>query len=92
MAPRKPTETLVVSREIHDRNLYLKNVVLSAGDVMLGIDNGGTWGSFTCTEIETLAEVFRAAGREDVADFIISEHAETDEDGDMHTNEEDSNA
>lgn len=71
-----------------DRAAAVEFTVLSAADVMLGINNGGTWGSFTCTEIEALADIFTAAGRKDVADFIISEHAASDEDGDLHTKEE----
>lgn len=67
---------------------HLHSEVHHAAPILLGVDNGGTWGSFTCTEIEALAAIFRAAGREDVADFIISEHAESDEDDDMHTQEE----
>lgn len=88
MAPRKPSETMVVRREHHERLIFLWNEVHNGADVLLGIDNGGTWGSFTCTEIEALADIFRAAGRDDVAGFIISEHAESDEDDDMHTKEE----
>ena len=79
-------------RKMHlrvDDLLNLHHEVRDTGDVMLGIDNGGTWGSFTCTEIEALAGMFRAARRTDVADFIISEHAGSDEDDDMHTTEED---
>jgi hypothetical protein len=71
-----------------DDLLFLHNEAALAADVMLGLDNGGTWGSFTCTEIEALADIFRAAGRGDVADFIIAEHGESDEDDDMHTKEE----
>lgn len=72
----------------YDDLLFLWNEVQLAGPVMQGIDNGGTWGSFTCTEIEALADIFTAAGRADVAGFIISEHAESDEDDDLHTKEE----
>lgn len=88
MAPRKPSEKMWVDRTLHNNRIFLQNEVLTAADVMLGIDNGGTWGSFTCTEIEALADIFRAVGRDDVADFIIAEHAESDEDDDLHTKEE----
>ena len=71
-----------------DDLLAIWNEVQLAADIMLGIDNGGTWGSFTCSEIEALAGVFAAAGRQDVAAFIISEHAESDEDDDLHTKED----
>lgn len=77
-----------MSEPTHDDLVILWNDTNHAADIMLGIDNGGTWGSFTCTEIEALADIFRAAGRTDVADFIISEHAESDEDDDMHPKEE----
>jgi hypothetical protein len=73
-----------------DDLLAIWNEVQLAADKMLGIDNGGTWGSFTCSEIEALAGVFAAAGRQDVAAFIISEHAESDEDDDLHTKKEES--
>jgi len=73
-----------------DDLLAIWNEVQLAADKMLGIDNGGTWGSFTCSEIEALAGVFAAAGRQDAAAFIISEHAESDEDDDLHTKKEDS--
>ncbi|QWY81380.1 hypothetical protein SEA_RIZWANA_83 [Arthrobacter phage Rizwana] len=67
-----------------DQVINLWDVVQSAAPIMKGIDNGGTWGSFACREIEALADVFHAADRPDVADFILSEHAESDEEGDDH--------
>lgn len=62
----------------------LRATIDAAADAMLGIDNGGTWTTFTCTEIEALAEVFLVGGRQDVAEFIINEHGEGDEEGDSH--------
>ncbi|MDI3386921.1 hypothetical protein QIS99_12015 [Streptomyces sp. B-S-A8] len=37
-----------------------------------------------CSEANTLAELFRAFGRQDVADEVIAAHAEHDEPGDSH--------
>lgn len=37
-------------------------------------------GSLTCTEAETVADVFRALGRPDDADGFIGIHAESDQD------------
>ena len=37
---------------------------------------------FTCTEADGLAEVFRAAGHDELAEGFIARHADADEDGD----------
>lgn len=63
---------------IHDA-AFLWNEVQLAGDRMLDINTGGTWNTFTCQEAEALACIFSAAGRQDVYDFIIHEHALEDE-------------
>lgn len=42
--------------------------------------------AFTCSEIEVLAELMRAVGKEDYADNIIDSHAEGDDEGDAHWN------
>lgn len=44
----------------------------------------GAWEHFTCAEAERVANFCRAAGRHDVADAIISDHADGDEEGDRH--------
>ena len=80
----KPSDTMVVRRSTHADLLRLQQVVTNAGDAMLGIDNGGTWGSFTCSEIDALAALFTVAGRQDVAEFIVAEHAIGDEFDDDH--------
>lgn len=66
---------------------FLQNEVQLAADVVKQIDNGGTWTTFGCTEIEALADVFRAADRHDAAVFIVGEHAEGDEPDDHHYGE-----
>lgn len=40
--------------------------------------------TFTCSEAEVLAALFRATGDTESAEEIISRHAETDEPGDSH--------
>ncbi|ALY10869.1 hypothetical protein WILDE_87 [Arthrobacter phage Wilde] len=77
LAPPPP-----ISMPTIDQVITLWDQVRVSADVLKGIDNGGTWGSFTCSEIEALAAIFRAADRGDVADFILAEHAEGDDDED----------
>jgi hypothetical protein len=45
-------------------------------------DSVGT--SLTCTEVETLADLFRATGHEQAAQVWIDCHAEGDDCGDSH--------
>lgn len=59
--------------------LFLLNETLTAGDVILGLSPGNPWIHFTCSEAETLACVFAAAGRADVYHHIIHQHALEDE-------------
>ncbi|GAB4584431.1 hypothetical protein [Nocardia sp. IFM 10818] len=40
--------------------------------------------SFQCSEVEALAELLRACGRDDAAESWIDWHAEDDECGDAH--------
>lgn len=64
---------------------FLMNEVQLAADVVNGIDNGDhLWCKFTCSEIEAVADVFRAADRHDTAVFITDQHAECDEPDDHH--------
>jgi len=51
---------------------------------LAGIDTGEVFSSFTCGEIESVAQVLRVAGHDDTADFIIREHALGDDEGDEH--------
>ena len=52
-----------------------------ASDVVLTIAPAEpVWGGLTCTEAESLAGIFAAAGRQDVHDFIIDQHADGDDD------------
>lgn len=53
-------------------------------DTLHMVDTGNVWEHFTCTEIESIADVLRVAGRDEVAEFILAEHAEYDEPGDEH--------
>lgn len=82
LAPPKPSaEVEMFTSKMHKLN-FLWNEVHLAADVLKGIDNGGTWTTFNCSEIDALADIFRAADRGDVADFILAEHAEGDDDED----------
>ena len=38
----------------------------------------------TCIEAEALADLFRAVGDDETADYIIAEHASGDDEGDAH--------
>ena len=58
--------------------------VLSDGEIA---DEVGT--SLTCTEVEALAELFRATGHENAAQVWIDCHAEGDDCGDDHCRCED---
>jgi hypothetical protein len=79
MAPRKPTEKMWVDRTLHENRLFLQNEVLLAADEVMLLDPGNPWQYFTCKEAEMLACIFAAAGRKDVYDHIISQHALEDE-------------
>ncbi|GAA4825361.1 hypothetical protein [Tomitella cavernea] len=46
------------------------------------ITDGDPWTGFNCGEIETLADVLRAAGHHDTAAFIVRRHREDDDEGD----------
>ena len=65
----------------------LKEAVQYMADVLNRVDTGNVWEHFTCTEIESIADVLRAVGRSDVAEFILAEHGEHDEPGDEHYTE-----
>jgi hypothetical protein len=69
----------------HNDLLFLLNEVLNTADTMLEVNNGGTWDTFSCSEIEALGDVFRAAGRSDVRDFIIAEHKKGDNAEDLES-------
>lgn len=63
---------------------------MNAADVLSDseiADEVGT--ALTCTEVEALAELFRATGHEDAAQAWIECHAEGDDCGDSHCRCED---
>jgi len=60
------------------------NAIDAMAQCLAQVDTGDTWGGFTCAEIEAIADVLRVGGHDDVATFIVSEHARDDEDGDEH--------
>ena len=62
----------------------LLNAIDTMADRLSEVDTGEVFGNFTCDELDSIAEVLRAAGRDDVADFIIEEHASADDEGDAH--------
>lgn len=64
---------------------FLWNEVQQAADVVLTIAPSSVWAGLTCSEAETVAGIFTAAGRKDAHDFIINEHGLGDDDPeDMH--------
>lgn len=73
-----------------DDLLYLWNEVQLASDIVLHMAPADpVWGGMTCTEAESLAGIFAAAGRQDVHDFIIDQHSNGDDDPeDLHYKEE----
>lgn len=79
MAAHKPTEKMWVNRARHEDLLFLQNEVALAADEVLVLDPGNPWQYFTCSEVEKLACMFAAAGRRDVYDHIIHQHALEDE-------------
>lgn len=58
----------------------LWNEVHLAGDRMRGIDPGQVFGSMTCAEAQSLADVFAAAGDMETHDHIMESHAWGDDD------------
>jgi hypothetical protein len=76
-----------VDRTLHENRIFLQNEVLLAADPMLETTSpGNPWATFSCSEVESLACIFAAAGRQDVYDFIIHAHCLEDdaEDLDFH--------
>jgi hypothetical protein len=71
---------MVVDRTLHNNRLFLQNEVLLAADPMLRTtDPGNPWAGFSCSEVELLACIFVAAGRQDVYDFIVHAHCLDDD-------------
>lgn len=62
--------------------LFLWNEVHRAGEDMRRIDPGSVFGSMTCSEVQSLADVFAAAGDQKTHDFIMESHAYGDDDPD----------
>jgi hypothetical protein len=76
-----------VDRTLHENRIFLQNEVQLAADPMLETTSpGNPWAAFSCSEVESLACIFAAAGRQDVYDFIIHAHCLEDdaEDLDFH--------
>jgi hypothetical protein len=46
--------------------------------------DGSVFRTMACREVEALADVLRATGRNDVADAVIADHADYDQPGDDH--------
>lgn len=66
-------------------SLSLTDAVAVMAERMAAMDTDDVWLHFTCGEIEAVADVLRAAGHDDVAAFIVSEHAIHDDvDDDFH--------
>lgn len=52
---------------------------LRFSDYAANMDKPGTWDSFTCAEIEALADVLRAVEKTDAADMIVALHQQSDD-------------
>jgi hypothetical protein len=65
-------------------NTELTDAVHRLAEMAAEMGTGDTWGSWNCGEIEALADVFRAVGEDDVADFVVEEHSVSDDSGDQH--------
>ena len=61
---------------------FLLSEVHRAGDVMRTITPGDVFGSMTCNEAQSLADVFAAASDQRTHDFIMESHAHGDDDPD----------
>lgn len=71
----------------HNDLVFLWNEVQLASDVVLAMQPADSvWTGMTCNEAEAVACIFAAAGRPDVYDFIIEQHAKEDnsEEVDFH--------
>jgi hypothetical protein len=54
-------------------------------DCLHGIDTGGTFGSFSCIELDSIARALAEADFRGTAAFVVMQHAaESEEDGDSH--------
>jgi Cu/Zn superoxide dismutase len=85
MAPRKPTETMVVQRVQHQNLMFLRNEVGALAHAMLGIDTGEVFCCMTCTEADALADVLSAGGHPDAAAWVLNQHAMSDREfDDLH--------
>lgn len=60
--------------------VFLWNEVHRAGDDMRRIDPGQVFGGMTCKEVQSLADVFAAAGDMKTHDHIMESHAWGDDD------------
>lgn len=67
--------------KLHDL-VFLWNEVHLTGEIMRGIDPGQVFGSMTCSEAQSLADIFAAAGDQKTHDHIMESHAWGDDDPD----------
>lgn len=53
--------------------------------ILKGLNAGDAFGSMTCEEVESIAEVLAVAGHMDAAAHVLMMHGDTDrEEGDVH--------
>ena len=52
--------------------------------VVMSMDTGDTWLSWSCREIEVLAELLDVNGNTEAMEFVREQHAMGDEEGDQH--------
>lgn len=77
---------------IEGQYVELVAAVDTMADALERIDTGDVFGALTCDEVEAIAGVLRAGGRDAAAEFIVAEHAESDDEGDAHYQGDDDEA
>lgn len=79
----KVDAAITAAEQEHTALRALWDAVQAAAPVVHGMAPADpVWGGMTCTEAEAVAGIFGAAGRHDVADFIIEQHGLGDDDPD----------
>lgn len=71
-----------VDRETYNKLAFLHSEVGALAEAMHGLDTGEVFCCMTCTEAQALADVLTAGGHPEVAEFVISQHAMSDREGD----------
>lgn len=69
---------------IHELYASLTSAVDAMAEALSSDLMEDVWTSLSCAEVDSIAEVLRLAGHLEVAGSIIDQHAEGDEEGDLH--------